>query len=105
MTPEELRKMNIPEMKDLARKTIVFCADRIVEDYERTMAPLRELARAVGMTVEEFLRAQRGERPPRGGNPSTTPPPATPDVTVHSTRIELVRTLIADLGLTPDELK
>lgn len=56
----DLSKLTIEELQDLAREIENEIVTRREADRERIVQQMRDLAASVGMTLEDFLRQERG---------------------------------------------
>jgi DNA-binding protein H-NS len=56
----DLSKLSIEEMQELAREIENEIVSRREADRERVVQQMRELAASVGMSLEDFLRQERG---------------------------------------------
>lgn len=56
----DLSKLSIQELQELAREIENEIVTRREQDRERVLQQMRDLAASVGMTLEEFLRQERG---------------------------------------------
>jgi DNA-binding protein H-NS len=56
----DLSNLSIQELQELAREIENEIVTRREQDRERVLQQMRELAASVGMTLEDFLRQERG---------------------------------------------
>ena len=64
----DLSKLSIEEMQELAREIENEIVTRREADRERVLQQMRDLAGSLGMTLEDFLRQERGRG--RGAGPA-----------------------------------